>query len=109
MNPTAADEHDESALNNMSQQGQIISCSNVIVRNLTIDGLSGHNYRQGIITDFRNNTVYNNVDIEGVTVRNTYRRGIQLYSSDGPSAPKSTGDTINGCSVSNVTLYEGIL
>src|SRR5207244_3120199 len=43
----------------VADNGFIIASSNVTISDLTIDGGSNENFRQGIITDFRNNVVYN--------------------------------------------------
>jgi len=109
LQPAAADGHDDSAFNVSAQNGLIIASGNVSVDGVTLDGGAARNFRQGIITDFRNNVVYNNVSINNVVVKNAYRRGIQLYSSNALAAPKSTGNVINACTIDGVTLSEGIL
>ena len=107
--PNGPDGGDDSAFNNNAQQGLLVSSSNVTISDLTIDGGVNSDFRQGIITDFRNNTVYNNITISDVHVQNVLRRGIEIYSSDAVAAPKSTGILIDSNHISNVGLYEGVL
>jgi hypothetical protein len=109
LTPSGADGHDDSAFNINAQQGLLVSSSNVSITGLTIDGGAGQDFRQGIITDFRNSTVYNNISVDDVVVTNIQRRGIEIYSSGGAGAPKSTGITIANSTIDNVGLYEGIL
>jgi hypothetical protein len=107
--PNSPDGRDDSAFDFNAQQGLLVSSSDVTISDLTIDGGVDQDFRQGIITDFRNNTVYNNITISGVNVQNIIRRGIEIYSSNGVAAPKSTGVFISGCHVNDVAFYEGIL
>src|SRR5262249_6107855 len=107
--PNGPDGGDDSAFNNNAQQGLLISSGDVTISDLTIDGGANSDFRQGIITDFRNNTIYNNITISDVNVQNVLRRGIEIYSSDGVAAPNSTDITIDSCHISNVAWYEGIL
>jgi hypothetical protein len=65
--------------------GFIIRNSEIIIRNLVIDGDASQpcerRFGTGIITDHRTGTPYNDIRIENVTVRNVYAKGIQFYNS----------------------------
>src|SRR5581483_10355013 len=112
--PAAADDHNDSGtFSGTFQQGIIVAHSGVTIQSLTIDGNANaavntaaghdHNFRTGITTDQRTNTVYNNTVIDGVKVQGIFRRGIQLYSSAGGQGD-SVGNVIENSTISDITL-----
>src|SRR5262249_22785278 len=79
-----------------------VESDNVTIRNLTIDGdptnAGVFGYRTGIITDFHFTPgPYNALTVQDVTIRNVYRRGVQL-------SDVSTGNLITGNTIDDVGL-----
>ncbi|MAE61438.1 MAG: hypothetical protein CMJ49_08800, partial [Planctomycetaceae bacterium] len=111
--PDAEDDNLDSATAGTVINGLVVESSDVRIRNLTIDGEANgsltpgkHNIRTGIITSFDTGSVYDNLDIQDVTIQNIYRRGIQLFSgaTSGPATAKSTGNLINDVTIDDVSV-----
>ncbi len=105
--PGGEDDNLDSMYGGTYQVGFIISASNVTIRNLTIDGqanpalTSGKNNFRGGIYQHNTGGPYNATQVQDVTIRHTYRRGIQISTA-------GTGDAVTGCIVDDVTVGEGI-
>lgn len=114
--PGATDDHTDTAFGGAFQHGFIVQSSDVTIKNLTIDGQANpsltpgrHNFRNGVVTDRRTAVVYDRTRIEDVDVRNIYRRGIELYSSEDAGARRSLDNIIRNTRVEDVTTREAIL
>lgn len=114
--PASTDDHVDTAFGGAYQHGFIVQSSDVTIKNLTIDGRANtslqpgrNNFRNGIVTDRRTAVVYDRTRIEDVDVRHIYRRGIELYSSEGAGARRSIDNIIRNSGIEDVTLREAIL
>ena len=73
------DSHEDSSFGGaVVSNGFVIGASDVTIKDLSIDGQAGQNFRNGIITDY-NAGVYGNIDIDNVSMSNIYRKGVGLY------------------------------
>ena len=73
------DSHEDSSFGGaVVSNGFVIGANDVTIKDLSIDGQAGQNFRNGIITDY-NAGVYGNIDIDNVSMSNIYRKGVGLY------------------------------
>jgi hypothetical protein len=111
LSPAAADANIDGSWGTPYQYGFLIGSSNVKIKNMTIDGEAntslglGHNFRAGVMTDHRLLTLFNNIEVSGLIIKNTYRKGIQIYSG---LTTRSSGHVINGNEIDDVTLGPAI-
>jgi len=101
--PAVSDDHDCSTFGGDNHHGFIVRSSDVLIRDLTIDGDAGFggpaslNYRQGIVVDFNDaNYPFDNIDADNVTIQNIWRRGFYWFGGTGHSI---TNFAANNCGV----------
>ncbi|MDZ4782500.1 MAG: NosD domain-containing protein [Planctomycetia bacterium] len=114
--PGAEDDHTDIAFGGDFQQGFIVQSSDVVIQNLTINGRANsgltpgrNNFRTGVISDRRTGVVYHRTRIENVDVLHIWRRGVELFSSEAPGAPRSVDNIIRDARIEDVTTREAIL
>src|SRR5262249_18088595 len=100
--PAAEGDNPEPSFGGGFQHGVIVPAPNATVKNLTIDGQANpsltvgkNNFRAGVITDFRTNVEYDALDVENTTVKNIFRRGIQVSTG-------GTGNVIKNNTLDNI-------
>ncbi len=114
--PAGEDDNIDSTFGGTSlQHGFVVAASNVTIQDLTIDGEGNpsltpgkNNYRMGVVTDFRNGVVYDALRLDNLRIFDTYRRAVQVYSSNAPGSPRSTGNVVTNTVVDDVALYSAI-
>ncbi len=106
--PSAEDGNVDSAFGTNAQNGLIIKANNVTVKKLTINGrgnsdltVGKNNFRAGIVTLDASQSgggVWNNLHIDNVNIKYTYRRGISVFPTT------VSGTLIENSNVENIAF-----
>ncbi len=114
--PDLADSHACVTFGAGVRQGFIIRHSDVLIRDLTIDGDAGVggpgslNYSQGIVVDFTHiDHPFNNIDATNVHIRNIWRRGFYWFGGTGHSITSFVAENcgVNCSSGASVIILDG--
>ena len=105
LNPASGltDSHADSSFGGTALNAFVVQSSGVTIEHLSINGGSGENFRDGIITDYRAGA-YGSLTVNDVTMANIFRKGVALYATDpgAPTAVHTTGNTIENSSFTHI-------
>ena len=105
LNPASGltDSHADSSFGGTVSNAFVVQANGVTIENLSIDGGSGENFRDGIITDYRAGA-FGSLTVNDVAMANIFRKGVALYATDpgAPAAVHTTGNTIENSSFTHI-------
>lgn len=114
--PALADSHACVTFGAGTRQGFIVRSSDVLIRDLTIDGDAGVggpgslNYSQGIVVDFTHvGHPFDNIDADNVHILNIWRRGFYWFGGTGHSITDFVAENcgVNCTSGASIILLDG--
>ncbi|PKO15349.1 hypothetical protein CVU37_13040 [candidate division BRC1 bacterium HGW-BRC1-1] len=110
--PAAEDGNKDNAFADSAQNGIIIKSSDVMIKNLTLNGQGNpgltpgkNNFRIGIVSadaSYPGGGTWNNLHVDGVDVRHPYRRGISVWP------PAVSGTLIENSLIDDVRFNQGM-